>query len=1025
MKIKLEDEEQFNSQENNEEGGFVKVPIENNENQQTEILNKESKFYNLCQIKITKKTATIIICLIIAFIIIMISKNIIFKSNNTDKLNDEKQDEINKAKSDLIEQIKRNVNNDENKDINKDTKKGENKDINRDKNKDTNKDINQISDNLFYIKQNKEEINIKDFSSNQLRNPQNIKLIEKLEITLDLEYKNFVHLKIKDASMKRWELPENDILNKEYLNNKQNNTLSVSKKSSIITSNLFNIELNSTKEFAFKLTNDESLEFYSFSTTKQFLYSDTYINFQSKLTSDNIYGFGERTHDFKLNKGIYTIWPHDCGGTKYDYGDGGNNQYSHQPIGLHKTKFKNLWLGFVFLNTNAQDVIISNEENTSNTLLTHKTIGGIIDYYIIVNNSPEEVVKNIQFLLGIPPLPPYWSFGYHQSRYGYKNFNEFKVVYEKYKELNIPIDTMWIDIDSLDKFEIFTIDRKFKEMPKYVDNTIHKDGGKFVPIVDLGISYENMRNPLIKLGNSLDIFIKSNYTKKPLIGKVWPGKTVFPDFLNPKIKKFWFTGLEDYYRLIKYDGIWLDMNEPANLLENSPCIGEVANRKECTKDKNKFYYEDLPYLPGYRKYVKETLSMKSISENAILYGNRAVYDVKPLISFYQTKYTYEYLDSKLEIRPFVLSRSTSIGSGKYTYHWLGDNFSRYDNIKFSISGIFNFNIFGIPFTGSDICGFMDNANQNLCVRWYNLGVFYPFSRNHNFFNTINQYPWSFGQDDKMNIIKKDINYRYSLLRYMYSQFFLISLNEKGSFFKPLMFEFPEDKASYEDIESKIMFGESFLLCTFYGASESVRKFSLPNSNFNEYPSGKSIIDSGKEDNIIELSGKLDKLYLFLRGGSIVPSQNTFDKFILNSLKLREEKLNIIINPNELKQGKGVLFFDNDNNDTVMKKTYYRIDLSFNGQKLMIKCNKNNLEKYNYNDHFIGKIEIWRVNKLFNIEDNKQNSISINIHYTNDSNKIENIEGIYDKDNNKIIFYFSKNEKNISIFDISEILFKNN
>jgi alpha-glucosidase (family GH31 glycosyl hydrolase) len=240
-----------------------------------------------------------------------------------------------------------------------------------------------------------------------------------------------------------------------------------------------------------------------------------------------------------------------------------------------------------------------------------------------------------------------------------------------------------------------------------------------------------------------------------------------------------------------------------------------------------------------------------------------------------------------------------------------------------------------------------------------------------------------------------------------------------------MFEFPEEKASYEDIESKIMFGESFLLCTFYGASESVRKFTLPNSNFNEYPSGKSIIDSGKEDNIIELSGKLDKLYLFLRGGSIVPSQNTFDKFILNSLKLREEKLNIIINPNELKQGKGVLFFDNDNNDTVMKKTYYRIDLSFNGQKLMIKCNKNNLEKYNYNDHFIGKIEIWRVNKLFNIEDNKQNLISINIHYTNDSNKIENIEGIYDKDNNKIIFNFSKNEKNISIFDISEILFKNN
>ena len=216
MRIKLEDEEQLNSSERYEEGGFVKVPIENNENQQMESLSKESKFYNLFQIKNTKKSSTIVICLIIAFIIIMISKNIIFKTGHTDKLNDEKQNEINRAKSDLIEQIKNNLKNDENKDINKDTYKVINKD--------TNKDINKIPDNLFYVTQNKEEINIKSFYSNQLRNPQNIKLIEKLEISLDLEYKNFVHLKIKDASMKRWELPETDVLNKEYLNNRQNKT---------------------------------------------------------------------------------------------------------------------------------------------------------------------------------------------------------------------------------------------------------------------------------------------------------------------------------------------------------------------------------------------------------------------------------------------------------------------------------------------------------------------------------------------------------------------------------------------------------------------------------------------------------------------------------------------------------------------------------------------------------------------------------------------------------------------------------
>jgi alpha-glucosidase (family GH31 glycosyl hydrolase) len=273
------------------------------------------------------------------------------------------------------------------------------------------------------------------------------------------------------------------------------------------------------EDFSFRLMTQENEEFFYFSTKDNFIFSDTYINFESKLTSDNIYGFGERTHDFKLNEGVYTIWPYDCGGTKYDDGKGGMNQYSHQPIGLHKTKYENLWLGFVFLNTNAQDVVIRSDQD--NTYLTHKTIGGIIDYYIIVNDSPEEIIKNIQTLLGIPPLPPFWSFGNHQSRYGYKSGKEFIDVYEKYKKSEIPIDSMWLDIDALNNFQMFTLNSKFKSIVPYITDTIHADGGKFVPIVDIGFS-DDKSNQYIKLGNKLDIFIKSNYTKKNLIGKVWP-----------------------------------------------------------------------------------------------------------------------------------------------------------------------------------------------------------------------------------------------------------------------------------------------------------------------------------------------------------------------------------------------------------------------------------------------------------------------------------------------------------------------
>ena len=197
-----------------------------------------------------------------------------------------------------------------------------------------------------------------------------------------------------------------------------------------------------------------------------------------------------------------------------------------------------------------------------------------------MDESPEEVLKDLRFLLGIPTLPPFWSLGFHQSRYGYKNLEKFKNVYEQYKENKIPIDSMWVDIDVMDKFEIFTINDEFKQLGTYVENEMHKDGGKFVPVVDFELSIENKNSSLVKLGKSLDIFIKSNYTKKPLISKIWPGKTVFSNFLNPKISEFWNKGLTNLYHLVNFIGIWLDMNEPTTLLKDQTELLDIKNKSK-------------------------------------------------------------------------------------------------------------------------------------------------------------------------------------------------------------------------------------------------------------------------------------------------------------------------------------------------------------------------------------------------------------------------------------------------------------
>ena len=804
----------------------------------------------------------------------------------------------------------------------------------------------KINGTLLYESPN--TFNPSEFSCSQLRNPNNIKLITNLSLSLSLEYDDMIHVRITDRNNIRWE-PKN------VLNPKYEPMLSSYHPKKSLANFGFRLYNNS---FGFELYNTTTNQVYYTFSNNTFLYSDTLIIFESMLTSNDIYGFGERAHEFKLSDGVYTIWPNDTGGIHYDNGRGAKNGYGHQPIGLHKTQYDNIFLGFVFINTNMQDVVIKTISKDKASL-KHITIGGIIDYYIIVGDSPDNVVKRIHFLLGVPILPPFWSLGWHHSRYGYKNLDEVKRAYTEYKTNKIPIDTLWVDIDTLDKKKIFTIDsNNFKNLPKFIE-TIHNEHSHFVPIVDIGISYED-DNFFVKIGKKLNTFIKSNYTKEVLISKVWPGKTVFPDFYNPNTTLLWNYGLKKYEEMVHFDGIWLDMNEPAMIETDKKCIGEIADN--CPPERNYYYYATLPYIPGYIPNEHTDIATSSINENALLYGKNqllnAAYNTKPMISYIQSKVTYDYLYLTNK-RPFILTRGNSIGIGKYAFHWLGDNFSKLNSMKYGISAIFTFNIFGIPITGDDICGFFENTNDALCSRWHNLGAFYPFSRNHNFIYSKSNEPWDVGAKSLASA-KKAIPMRYSILRYIYSELFLISLNEKGSFFKPVLFEYPNDKESYNNIDNRIMIGSSFILFPGIQIVEKSISAIFPNDNWNTFPDMKPFINKG--DSLSKsLSGDFESIHLFLRGGSIIPYQDTTSEYIQNTYVLRQKPIQIIINPDENDKAKGTIFYDNDDKDTIALKKYIRIDLSYQNKELIIEYNSNRMkqEEYAYKDNVISKVVLLR------------------------------------------------------------------
>ena len=864
----------------------------------------------------------------------------------------------------------------------------------------------------FIFDESKLPLNYSKFESDQLRHGEALEkmLIKKININLKIEYDKFVHIRITDPNNKnRWEVPS-DLTSTEYRYNLPKNKSDKPSSSSIYDL----VFSNKSDVFSFDLTKKGEKEaFYSFSDDT-FLFADRFINFESILTTDNIYGFGERYHNIKLDKGIYTIWPNDTGGIMYDDGKGGKNSYSHQPVALHRTKFDNIWIGIVFLNSNNQDVIIK-DYNDNLISLQHKTIGGIIDYYIIVDSSPLEVVKDIQKLLGRPNLPPYWALGMHQSRYGYKRFTDFENVYNNYNKNNISLDTMWIDIDLMDNYQIFTIDQKnFGGLPDFIKKIQNNDHSHFIPIIDIGVG-NNEKEEFANLGKKLDCFIKSNYTKKDLIIQVWPGDTLIPDFLNPNTTFFWQYGLKKYKDLVYYDGIWFDMNEVAGLDRGAKCIGEIADK--CDKKDNFYYYDDLPYLPGYNeKNHRTNMAAGTLNENALLYGNDdrkyAIYNTKPILSYMMNKVTYDYLKNGEKVRPFIITRSATIGIGKYSGKWLGDNHASYDDMKNSLNGIFQFDIFGVPIVGDDICGFFGDSNGALCNRWYNLGVFYSFSRNHNFKEQKDQFPWSFDESTLQNI-KQAIDYRYSLLRYIYSQIFLTSLNERAGFFNPVFFNYPNDAESYKNTDEKAMIGDAFILYPIFKDNENDITVNFPPGKWNYYHNQRGkVLKKETDSRKTDLSGKLDIIHLYMRGGVIVPWQNTFDKYIKNSYYLRQENLNLIINV-ENSKASGVIIFDNDGINTIENKDYIRVDLNYGNNVLNVNTIKKDGIKYDYKDNILGILEIWG-------EDvNKDCKITINT-------KISGQEtlGPYnmekDKDNEK--FYYDLSLVQVKLDEINNVKF---
>ncbi|XP_075403992.1 sucrase-isomaltase, intestinal [Tenrec ecaudatus] len=643
------------------------------------------------------------------------------------------------------------------------------------------------------------------------------------------------------------------------------------------------------------------------------VYADQYLQISTRLPSEYMYGIGEQVHKRFRHDLYWKTWPIF---TRDQLpGDNNNNLYGHQTFFMCIEDTSGKSFGVFLMNSNAMEIFIQ-----PTPILTYRVTGGILDFYIFLGDSPEEVVQQYQELIGLPAMPSYWSLGFQLSRWNYKSLDVVKEVVKRNRDAGIPFDTQVTDIDYMEDKKAFTYDAvAYKGLPEFAQD-LHDHGQKYVIILDPAISIGKRANgaPYASYdrGTEKKVWVNDSDGTTPIIGEVWPGLTVYPDFTSPQCIDWWAEECSLFHQEVKYDGFWIDMNEVSSFVQGST--------KGC-KD-NKWNYP--PFTPDIldKLMYSKTICMDSIQHWGRQYDVHSLYGYSMAIA--QEKAVQRVFPNK---RSFILTRSTFAGSGKHAAHWLGDNTASWEQMEWSISGMLEFSLFGMPLVGADICGFVADTTEELCRRWMQLGAFYPFSRNHNAEGYVDQDPAFFGQDSLL--VKSSRHYltiRYTLLPFLYTLFYKAHLYGE-TVARPFLHEFYEDTNSWiEDMQ--FLWGPALLITPVLKQGTETVSAYIPDATWYDYETGAK---RPWRKQRINMYLPADKIGLHIRGGYIIPIQQP----AVTTTASRKNPLGLIIALDENNQAKGDFFWDDGETiDTIQKDNYILYTFSVSNNSLNITCN---------------------------------------------------------------------------------------
>lgn len=487
------------------------------------------------------------------------------------------------------------------------------------------------------------------------------------------------------------------------------------------------------------------------------------------------------------------------------------------------------------------------------------------DLYLLSGGNENAVCKEFRTFIGRSYIPPKWAFGLAQSRWGYKTEEDVREVARQYKEHDLPLDMICMDIEYMQDYADFTVNKeRFPDLTK-LSADLKAQGIRLVPIIDAGVRIDP-NDPTCTEGLEKGYFCKKA-DGTPFVAAVWPGKAYFADFLRPEVRE-WFGHKYKALTDCGIEGFWNDMNEPS-LFYSPERLRAFLNDMAALREKDNIEQEEFfPRVVGGAMGL-----MNSPADYASFYhevdGRKVRHDqVHNLYGGSMTRAAGEaFADLRPGQRTLLYSRSSFIGSHRYGGIWLGDNNSSWAQLLANIQMMPSVQMCGFLYSGADLCGFSSDTTPDLALRWLEFGLLTPLMRNHSAVGTRMQEYYRF--PEVLPAVRNMIRLRYALLPYLYSEFMKAAL-ENTSYFRPLAFDYPDDPDARE-VEDQLLLGEGLMAAPVYVQNAHGRHVYLPEPMkllrlraVDDYD--EEILPAGHH----YIRCALDEVLLFLRPGHIVP-----------------------------------------------------------------------------------------------------------------------------------------------------------